>query len=162
VGKEVHLLFIDVKEAYDNSYLRNALEEIRINCTLITTVKEMYRKSLSYDKLGGLLSERFEVMERLRQGCCITPTLFKIYIEKALNIWKRKCCGMGYNIDNTMIYTLQFADDQVVMDQSKEDLEYMSRKLQEEYSKWGLTVNSAKTKVRVLGYRYKLFRGGQW
>ena len=50
-----------------------------------------------------------------------------------------------------MIHTLQFADDQVVMDQSKEDLEYMCRKLQEEYSEWGLTVNIAKTKYMSLG-----------
>ena len=50
-----------------------------------------------------------------------------------------------------MIYTLQFADDQVVMAQSKEDLEYICRKLQEEYSKWGLTMNIAKTKYMSLG-----------
>jgi len=42
-----------------------------------------------------------------------------IYVEKALNIWKRKCSGIGYNVDNTTIYTLQLADDQVVMAQSK-------------------------------------------
>jgi hypothetical protein len=62
------------------------------------------------------------------------PYTPKIYIEKAINIWKGKCFGMEYNVDNTTIYTLQFADDQVVMAQSKEDLEYMCRKLQEEYS----------------------------
>jgi len=118
---------------------------------LIKTVKELCRKNLSYVKLGGLLSERFEVKKGLRQGCCIPPTLFKIYIEKALNIWKRKCFGMGYNVDNTTIYTLQFADDQVVMAQSKENLEYMCRKLQEECSKWGRTMNIAKTKYISLG-----------
>ena len=75
----------------------------------------------------------------------------KIYVEKALNIWKRKCSGMGYNVDNILINTLQFADDRVVMAQSKEDLEYMCRKLQEEYSKWSLTINIAKTKYMSLG-----------
>jgi hypothetical protein len=78
-----------------------------------------------------------------------------IYTEKTLNIWKRKCCGKGYNVDNNadnrMIYTLQFADDQVMMAQSEEDLEYMCRKLQEEYSKWGLTMNIVKTKYMSLG-----------
>jgi hypothetical protein len=49
------------------------------------------------------------------------------------------------------IYTLQIADDQVVMAQSKEDLEYMCRKLQEEYFKWGLNMNIAKTKYISLG-----------
>ena len=81
----------------------------------------------------------------------MSPTLFKIYVEKALNNWKRKCFGMGYNVDNRAIYTLQFADDQVVMAQSKEDLEYMCRKLQEEYFKWGLNMNIAKTKYMSLG-----------
>jgi hypothetical protein len=153
VGKEVHLLFIDLKKAYDNIPLLKlwkTLEEIRISYTLIKTVNELYRKGLSYVKLGGLLSEGFEVTKGRRQGC-ISPTLFKIYIEKALNICKRKCCGMGYNVDNIMIYTLQFADDQVVIAQSKEDPEYMCRKLQEEYSKWGLTRNIAKTKYMSLG-----------
>ena len=92
------------------------------------------------------MSEGFEVTKGLRQG-----RLFKIYVEKALNTWKRKCAGMGYNVDNTTIYTLQYADDQVVMAQSKEDLEYMCRKLQEEYFKWGLNMNIAKIKYMSLG-----------
>ena len=90
-------------------------------------------------------------MKGLRQGCCISSTLFKINVEKALNIWKKKCSGMRYNVENATIYTLQFADDQVVMAQSKEDLDYMCRKVQEEYSKWGLTINIAKTKCMSLG-----------
>jgi hypothetical protein len=48
--------------------LWKALEETRISYTLIKTAKELYRKSLSYVKLGGLLSEGFEVMKGLRQG----------------------------------------------------------------------------------------------
>ena len=85
VGKEVHLLFIDLKKAYDNIPLKKlwkALEEIRISYTLIKTVIELYRKSFSYIKRGGLLSEGFEVMKGLCQGCCISPTLFNIYVEK--------------------------------------------------------------------------------
>jgi len=49
------------------------------------------------------------------------------------------------------IYTLQFANDQVVVAQNKEDLEYMCRKLQEKYSKRDLTMNIAKTKYMSLG-----------
>ena len=50
-----------------------------------------------------------------------------------------------------MIYTLQFVDDQLVMVQSKETLEYMCWKFQEEYSKRGLTINIAKIKYMSLG-----------
>jgi len=54
--------------------------------------------------------------------------------RKRLKYLEEKYSGMEYNVDNTTIYTLQFADDHVVMAQSKEDFEHMCRKLQEEYS----------------------------
>jgi len=67
-------------------------------------------------KTGNLLSHPFNITKGLRQGCCISPTLFKIYIRKALEEWKRKCFGMvSIPLDNTTLYTLQFADDQVVL-----------------------------------------------
>jgi hypothetical protein len=79
----------------------------------------------SYSIQGGLLSEDFEVKKELRQGLFTPTILFKIQVEKALNIWKLISSCMRCNVDNTTIYTPQFADDQVVMAQSKEDLEYI-------------------------------------
>ena len=39
------------------------------------------------------------------------------------------------------IYTLLFADDQVIVTQEYEDMEFMVRKLLEDYKKWGLKTN---------------------
>lgn len=58
---------------------------------------------------------------------------------------------MGIQLNDTCIYTLQFADDQVVLAEDKEDLEYMTRKLKEEYEKWGLTMNLQKTQYLCVG-----------
>jgi len=45
---------------------------------------------------------------------------------------------MGIQIsDNRTLYTLHFANDQVVIAQDKEDLEYMTRKLLKEYEELG-------------------------
>jgi hypothetical protein len=58
------LLFVDLEKTYDNIpliKLWKALEETRISPTLIKTIKELYRRSVSYIKKGGLLSEGFEV-----------------------------------------------------------------------------------------------------
>ena len=52
---------------------------------------------------------------------------------------------------DTTLYTLCFADDQIVAAQDAEDLEYMSRKLIDEYEKWGLHVNIRKTGNMVVG-----------
>jgi hypothetical protein len=46
-----HLLFVDLEKAYDNISLIKlwkALEETRMSSTLIKTVKELYRRSVSY------------------------------------------------------------------------------------------------------------------
>ena len=43
------------------------------------------------------------------------------------------------------VYSLSFADNQVVLAQDRDDMEYMTRKLKEEYGEWGLTINLEKT-----------------
>lgn len=102
-------------------------------------------------KMGERTTKGFTPSKGLKQGCCLSPSLFKIYVEHALKLWKRKCKGMGVPINNRTIYTLQFADDQVLIAQEKEDLEYMTRKLREEYEKAGLYINIDKTKYLCIG-----------
>jgi len=59
---------------------------------------------------------------------------------------------MGIEIDeDTYLYTLQFADDQVLYANDKKDLQYMTRKLIEEYSYWRLSMNVDKTKYLCIG-----------
>jgi len=47
---------------------------------------------------------------------------------------------MGVPFQNTYVYSLNFADDQVLA-RDHDDMEYMARKLKEEYEKWGLAMN---------------------
>ena len=58
---------------------------------------------------------------------------------------------MGISLENTTLYTLQFAGDEVVLAGDKEDLEYMTHKLKETYEKFGLDMNLNKTKYLRIG-----------
>ena len=58
---------------------------------------------------------------------------------------------MGIPIQNTLLYSLSFADDQVLLTQDHDDMEYMVRKLKEENEKWGLAINLEKTKYVCVG-----------
>jgi hypothetical protein len=80
-------------------------------------------------------------------------TLFKIYLERVLRNCKRKCKPM---IQNTYVYSINFADDQVLLAQDQDDMEYMARKLKEEYERWGLAVNLEKTKYVYMGKGKKI------
>jgi hypothetical protein len=49
---------------------------------------------------------------------------------------------MGLKIEvNCYVHNLLFADDQVVITRGVEDANYIGRKLEEEYEKWGLGIN---------------------
>jgi hypothetical protein len=75
--------------------------------------------------------------------------LFKIYLERLLRDWKRKCQPMGIPIQNTYVHSPNFADDQVLLAQGHDDMEYMTKKLKEEYEKWELTINLEKKKLSM-------------
>lgn len=155
VNQEIHLLYVDLQKAYDSvplNKLWTILEQTNINNGLIKAVKKLYTNSTTKIRVGKTITEGFNITKGLKQGCCISPTLFKIYLEQALKIWKRKCNGMGIPLnDNTTLFTLCFADDQIVIAQDHEDLSYMTRKLIEEYTKWGLEVNVTKTECMCIG-----------
>ena len=58
---------------------------------------------------------------------------------------------MGLEIQDTTIYAVLFADDQLLIAQDYEDLEYMTRKLIDEYELRGLKINVKKTKYMAIG-----------
>jgi len=57
---------------------------------------------------------------------------------------------MGLEIQETTIYSMLFADDKLLIAQDYEDLEYMTRKLINEYE-LGLKLNVKKTKYMAIG-----------
>lgn len=146
-NQEVHLLFVDLKKAYDSIplvKLWEALQHTNINAETIKAIKSLYNGARTQIKIGNNLTTGFTVTKGLRQGCCISPTLFKVYLESALTRWKRKCEAMGIPGDDTStIYTLAFADDQVVIAQDTDDIE--------EYDRWGQEVNIQKTEYMCIG-----------
>ena len=82
------------------------------------------------------MSDGFKVTKGLKQGCCLSPPLFNVYLEQVLKVWKKKCKGMGIPIArDTTMFTICCAGDQIVTVQDTEDLEQMSRKVIEEYEK---------------------------
>lgn len=147
-NRAVHLAFIDLKKAYDSVpriKLWETMQKVGIPKELIKATKNLYKCNRVNIKMGNKISGTFRTTKGLLQGCSTSPTLFKIFLEETLKPWKRKCEEMGVPIRDDHLYTLSFADDQVVIAQDEEDLSYMVRKLEEEYKKNGLEMNLNKT-----------------
>src|SRR5215510_2607107 len=66
-------------------------------------------------------------------------------------MWKKHCEVMGIPINDKFLYTLLFADDQVVVAMDEQDSSYMIRILHEQYKKWGLDINYEKMEQLIIG-----------
>jgi hypothetical protein len=97
VNQPLHLLFVDLETAYDSVPLENlwkALEHYNTSNSIIRAIKKLYENSFSKIKFGKHLSSGFYLTKGLRQECSLSPTLFKIYIQNALENWQKKCAKM--------------------------------------------------------------------
>jgi len=57
----------------------------RFHCnSIIRAIKRLYENTVSKIKIGKQLFLGFNVTKGLQQGCSLSPTLFKIYIQNAL------------------------------------------------------------------------------
>ena len=118
-GQDTCLTFVDLRKAYDTvlvNKLWNVMRVAGINEIYVKAVKHFYENNLSAIKIGNRVLANFQVTKGLRQRCPVAPTLFKIYINEALKKWKQHCETMGIPINDRFLYTLLFADDQVVID----------------------------------------------
>lgn len=145
-NRECYLLFIDFSKAYDSlkrDEVWYKLESFGIPEELIELVKMTTEQSKCKVKINGELSESFNIKTGVRQGDGLSPTLFNIALEEALQ--KVNKANGGINIGKK-INVLAFADDVVVISESLEDLIGLAQILIKETLEVGLKVNDDKTK----------------
>ena len=83
----------------------------------------------------------FQIGKGVHQGCILSPCLFNLHAEYIMrNAGLDEDCGR--NINN-----LRYADDTILMAESKEELNSLLRRVKEKNEKAGLKLNIRKTKI---------------
>ena len=93
----LHLLFVDLEHAYGSvpqKKLWKAVEHYNINNSIIMALKGLYENSFSKIKVGKQLPSGVYITKGIQQGYSLSPTLFKIYIQNALENCQKKCAKM--------------------------------------------------------------------
>ena len=97
-------------------------------------------------KLNNKLSKPVEVNKGVRQGCILSTTLFNIYLDDIITKWlKQDITGIKLS-KNQQLSTLQFADDQVIIADTEDNLQEAAHKLNQIITEYGLTISVQKTK----------------
>ena len=92
----------------------------------------------------------FQRGKRVRQGCVLSPYLFKLYAEYIMPNAGLDETQAGIEISRKNINNLRYADDTTLIAES-EELKGLLMKVKEESEKVGLKLNIQKTKIMASG-----------
>ena len=99
-------------------------------------------------KYENRLSNDFTCLLGVRQGECLSPFLFSMYV----NDLEEKLAGDGFKgveVGMLKLLLLLYADDSVIFSETAEGLQKGLHILKDYCDKWKLIINTSKTKIMV-------------
>ena len=150
-NKKLFSAFIDFKKAFDfvvRDVLWYKLIQNGVRGKILNVIQSMYRNIKSKVKFNNTLSEEFSCYVGVRQGECLSPFLFSMYINDLEGELMQNGID-GIDIGMLKLYLLLYADDIVIFSMSSEGLQKGLDVLCDYCQRWKLTVNTDKTKVMI-------------
>ncbi|KAL4103343.1 hypothetical protein QTP88_018720 [Uroleucon formosanum] len=149
---DLYMIFVDYKQAYDSvnrQELWKAMLHFGIPKKYVNLVNMCNNKTVLKVRFLQTLSPAFEVNSGLRQGDALSPTLFNLGLEKVIReaYEDRRMEVIG---EETI---LAYADDIVLLGNTREEISHSLSKLIEVSKNMGLCINEEKTKLMILSRR---------
>ena len=150
--QKLYCAFIDFEKAFDKInrlLLWNKLLEIGVSTKMVNSLKAMYSYAKSYVMHNPLDTSKYiETSIGLKQGDPSSSLLFIFFINDMLTDINSAQDGI-ITISNTLLYSILFADDTVLYAHNPETLQSLLDELQQYCSRWGLSINTDKTKTMI-------------
>lgn len=150
-GNKLYCAFVDFTKAFDYIVRDNLwykMIKLGLRGKILSIIKSMYSVVKSRVKYDGKLGNEFYCCLGVRQGECLSPLLFSMFI----NDLEETFIKAGYNgldIDMFKIFMLLYADDIVLFSNSAQELQEGLNLLAEYCNRWKMKVNVDKTKIMV-------------
>ena len=158
-GQKLYTCFIDFSKAFDTVWrdaLFYKLLKLGIGGPFAEILKNIYSKSSVQIKLREGLTAPFHDNIGVKQGCVLSPTLFKIFISDISKIFNESCSPV--KLYDERINCLMFADDAVLLSETPEGLQHTLGKVKDYCDNWHLKINTDKTKVMIFNKSGRLVK----
>ena len=109
---------------------------------VINLIKDMYKDSTTSLKIKGKLGPQIRILNGMKQGCPLSPFLFNLVLDSLLNLLQQR--EFGVDIGKHKINSLAFADDLVLVANSKYDMQALINIVSEFFDKLGMSLNPKK------------------
>ena len=163
-NKRLYCAFVDLKKAFDSVYLNGLwfkLHKLGIRGKMLRIIKDVYNKVKCCVKGCNSYSDFFTCAVGLKQGEVISPLMFSLFIED-LELFLQDNHSSGLLLDDILFILMLFADDMAILGNSVDDLQNSLNLLENYCKRWGLEVNTEKTKVMVFRKRGKIRNDEKW
>jgi hypothetical protein len=143
--KEIHLIWIDLKKAYDSTnheHLFETLEEFGLDEKMVRLIKALTTGNTCRVLTALGATEKVHIERGVRQGCPLSPLLFLMFIEPLLRWIEEKEEGYRINEANVEIKIEAFADDMMLASESAASTERKWAKFKQFCQATGLEISN--------------------
>lgn len=150
-GKKLYCAFIDFSKAFDYVVRDNLwykLIQLGLRGKILNIIKSMYATVKSRVKVCNKLGNDFYCSLGVRQGECLSPLLFSLYLNDVEEQFIHSGVE-GLDVNMFKVFMLLYADDIVIFSNTAEELQNSLGLLSEYCKRWKLTINISKSKVLV-------------
>ena len=154
--------FVDFRAAFDTVWRKAMLYKLvkmGVSGNFFNVIESMYCDVSYRVKLNGALSSKITSDVGVKQGCVLSPLLFNLFLSDLPNTFSEKCDPI--TLCERKLSCLMFADDLVLISETHSGLQNCLSELYNYCKKWGLIINTDKTKVVIFnktGHKYKNFQ----
>ena len=124
----------------DHNKLWKILKEMGIPDHLTCLLRNLYAGQEATVRTGHGTTDGFQIGKGVCQGCILSPCLFNLYAEYIMRNAGLEEAQAGIKIARRNINNLRYADNTILMAESKEQLQSLLMKMKEESEKPGSTV----------------------
>ena len=128
----------------DHSKLWKILKETGIPDHLSCLLINLYAGQEATVRMGHGTTDWFQIGKGVCQGCILSSCLFNFYAEYIMQNSGLDEAQAGIKIARRNNNNLKYADDTILMAESKEELKSLLMKVKEEMEKPGLKLNIQK------------------
>lgn len=143
------MLFIDYEKAFDKVSLKKLWEIMYkrgFPDHLIKVIQSLYFGTQIKIRTDYTSNKQIKTNQGVKQGCPLSPALFSIYIDNVIRQWQEQL-NTHFKIDDEVLNTILFADDQVIFSNTEDELQVAAHKLNELASEYNMSISEKKTKA---------------
>ena len=161
---KLYTAFIDFQKAYDKvprDILLSKLYSVGIRGDVFKVIKNIYQNEKTSIRIGNKRTEFFDVNIGVKQGCILSPTLFNIFLSDLPQTFNEKKSEPA-TIGNLKIGSLFWADDIVILSETKTGLQNSLDQLKQYCVKNEMEVNVEKTKCMIFNKGGRTLKSNQF